>query len=76
MPPALVISAAYDPLRNEGKQYARRTRGEGVAVTLSRYAGMVHGFVAFATGKAATAQEGVPWIRSTTGPVRVGFKRQ
>jgi acetyl esterase len=60
LPPALVISAEYDPLRDEDAAYAERLRADGVDVTYTRYDGQVHGFfqtqVLYDDAKAAMRQ--------------------
>ncbi|XVU29208.1 alpha/beta hydrolase [Actinoplanes sp. CA-054009] len=45
LPPALIVTAEHDPLRDEGELYGRRLREAGVEATVSRYAGTGHGFV-------------------------------
>lgn len=45
LPPALVVTAEFDPMRDEGELYGRRLREAGAAATVSRYEGAGHGFV-------------------------------
>lgn len=58
-PPALIITAEFDPLRDEGEAYAARLSSLGVAVSHVRWSGQFHGFVSLAEflddGKAALA---------------------
>jgi acetyl esterase len=56
LPPALVIVAGYDVLRDEGVQYAERLAQAGTPVTLVEYSGMVHGFFTMAGALEAPRQ--------------------
>ncbi|GAC1696729.1 MAG: alpha/beta hydrolase [Ktedonobacteraceae bacterium] len=67
--PALIITAEFDPLLDEGELYAARLREAGVPVTLRRYDGMIHGFFTMA----AVLDKGKQAIDETAQTLRQVF---
>jgi len=58
LPPALVLTAGFDPLQDEGREYAQRLKREGVAAEYRDYPDMIHGFILMG-GVLDTANEAV-----------------
>jgi acetyl esterase len=68
LPPALVLSAEYDPLRDEDRAYAERLREAGVPTIYSEYPGVIHNWVLFGLHIDAAVkgiEEIARWLRST-----------
>ena len=45
LPPAFILTAGYDPLKDEGSAYADKLRAAGVEAEFVEYGGMIHGFI-------------------------------
>lgn len=62
LPPAIIVTAGFDPLRDEGEAYADKLREAGVEVKQSHYDGMIHGFVSM-IGALDKARESIDEMR-------------
>ena len=69
LPPALVITAENDPLRDEGEAYARKLKNAGVSVDAVRYNGTIHDFVLL------NALHDVPSTQAAIGQVNAGLRQ-
>ena len=63
--PAYVVTAAFDPLRDEGEEYAEALRAAGTPVTLRRFPGFIHAFIAGA-GVSRNARDALVEIAGAT----------
>jgi acetyl esterase len=66
LPPATVVTAEFDPLRDEGLAYARRLSEAGVPVTSATYDGMIHDFLLM-SGAIDRARELTTWLGTELG---------
>ncbi|MFF7102110.1 alpha/beta hydrolase [Streptomyces nigra] len=72
LPPALVVTAEADVLRDEGEAYANKLREAGVPVTAVRYQGAIHDFVMLNALRGTRAADGA--IKQAIGVLRDAFR--
>jgi acetyl esterase len=61
LPPTTLVTAGYDPLRDEGLALARRLREAGVPLASRHYPDMIHGFVGLPLGS-SRSQDAVTYL--------------
>jgi acetyl esterase len=71
LPPALIITAEFDPLRDEGEAYGEALERAGVAAKVSRYDGMIHGFF----GMGMMIDQANTAVQEAAGTLRLAFRR-
>ena len=69
LPAALVITAEFDPLRDEGEAYAHLLEAAGVPTQCTRYDGMTHGFF----GQSAVMDKGKQAISEASAALKAAF---
>jgi len=67
LPPALVITAGFDVLRDEGEAYVKKLKDAGVPARFIRYPGLIHGFV--------SADKLLPQARQATDEIAAALKQ-
>lgn len=70
LPPAYVMTAEFDPLRDEGELYAQRLKEAGVPVLYKQYNGMIHGFIRLSH----SIDEGKKAIEEIANQLKVNLK--
>ncbi|MEA2383754.1 MAG: acetyl esterase [Solirubrobacteraceae bacterium] len=72
LPPALLVTAEADVLRDEGEAYGRKLRAAGIDVTATRYEGVIHDFVMLnalreTNGAGAAINQAIGFLRARLG---------
>ena len=71
LPSALVMTAEFDPLRDEGEMYAARLKGAGVPVVMKRFNGMMHGYIM----RAKVLDKGSEALADAAAVLRTAFSK-